>query len=147
MPRLSGPAHLDLTVTDVERSAQWWETVMGFTRINSFSQDTFRGCGLWHRSGFTVTVLSHDATADESFDEQRVGLDHFAFAVDDVSELENWVAHLNSHDVRHSGIIDAHFGPTLVVRDPDNIQLELFVFNPHGEDLSTLVDTDPHRPA
>ena len=75
MPRLIGPSHIDLTVTDVERSAQWWEQVMGFTRINSFEQDTFPGCGLWHRSGFTVTVLSHDATGTSWFDEKRVGLD------------------------------------------------------------------------
>jgi glyoxylase I family protein len=145
MPRLTGPSHIDLTVTDVERSAQWWETVMGFTRINSFEQEAFRGCGLWHRSGFTVTVLSHDATTDESFDEKRVGLDHFAFAVADVAELDAWVAHLDGLEVVHSGVIDAHFGPTLVLRDPDNIQLELFVFNPDGEDLTTLVGGDPHR--
>jgi catechol 2,3-dioxygenase-like lactoylglutathione lyase family enzyme len=95
MPRLTGPSHIDLTVTDVERSAKWWETVMGFTRINSFEQETFRGCGLWHRSGFTVTVLSHDATTGDSFDEKRVGLDHFAFAVADVAELDAWVGHLD----------------------------------------------------
>jgi catechol-2,3-dioxygenase len=145
MPRLIGPSHIDLTVTDVERSAQWWETVMGFTKINSFEQGAFRGCGLWHRSGFTVTVLSHDATTDEPFDEKRVGLDHFAFAVADVAELDEWAAHLDGLEVAHSGVIDAHFGPTLVLRDPDNIQLELFVFNPDGEDLMTLVDGDPHR--
>ena len=145
MPRVTGPSHLDLTVTDVERSAHWWQTVMGFTRINAFEQETFRGCGLWHTSGFTVTVLSHDTTADESFDEKRVGLDHFAFAVADVAELDAWVAHLDGLGVVHSGVIDAHFGPTLVLRDPDNIQLELFVFNPDGEDLMTLVDGDPHR--
>ena len=118
---------------------------MGFTRINSFEQETFRGCGLWHRSGFTVTVLSHDAMTDASFDEKRIGLDHFAFAVDDVAELDAWAVHLDELEVVHSVVIDAHFGPTLVLRDPDNIQLELFVFNPDGEDLTTLVDGDPNR--
>lgn len=72
MPRLTGPSHIDLTVTDVERSAQWWETVMGFTRTNSFKQETFHGCGLWHRSGFTVTVLaraaSHNAGSEKTSD-------------------------------------------------------------------------------
>lgn len=118
---------------------------MGFTRINSFEQATFRGHGLWHRSGFTVTVLSHDATVKEPFSEQRVGLDHLAFAVADRAELENWITHLDEHGVEHSGIISAHFGDTVVFRDPDHIQLELFLFNPRGEDLAELVGSDPHR--
>jgi glyoxylase I family protein len=147
MPRLTGPSHIDLTVTDVERSATWWERVMGFTRINSFEQPTFRGVGLWNRSGFTVTVLSHDATAAERFDEQRVGLDHFAFAIADRAGLDEWVAHLDGLGVEHSGVMDAHFGDTVVLRDPDGIQLELFLFNPRGEDLAALVASDPHGPA
>ena len=147
MPRLTGPSHADITVTDVERAATWWEQVMGFTRINSFEQPTFRGVGLWHRSGFTVTVLSHDATAQEPFDEKRVGLDHLAFAVADRAELQQWVTHLDELGVEHSGVINAHFGDTLVLRDPDNIQLELFLFNPDGADLGDLVASDPHRGA
>jgi glyoxylase I family protein len=31
------------------------------------------------------------------------------------------------YGVAHSGIIDAAWSPTVVFRDPDNIQLELFV--------------------
>ncbi|MGA9677409.1 MAG: hypothetical protein WBR28_19920 [Mycobacterium sp.] len=41
--------------------------------------------------------------------------------------MERWVSHLDAKGVAHSGIVDMGFGPTLVFRDPDNIQLELFV--------------------
>lgn len=37
------------------------------------------------------------------------------------------MTHLDAKGVAHSGIIDSGYGPTAVFRDPDNIQLELFV--------------------
>lgn len=147
MANLTGPIHIDLTVTDVERSVEWWERVMGFSRVYDFQQETFRGCSMVHHSGgfFGVTLLSHDATGSDRFDESRVGLDHFAFGVEDRAELDAWVAHLDSVGATHTGVIEAHFGDTVVIRDPDNMQLELFVFNPRGEDLGRLFETDPHR--
>ena len=33
----------------------------------------------------------------------------------------------NAMGVPHTGIIDTGFGPTVVFRDPDNMQLELYV--------------------
>ena len=145
MPELTGPSHIDLTVTDVEQSARWWEQVMGFSRMGSTEQSTFRTCSLIHTSRFTVTVVSHDATEAEPFDETRVGLDHLSFDVADRPMLDAWVAHFDALGVPHSGVIEAHFGDTVVFRDPDGFQLELFTFNPRGEDLGHLLATDPHR--
>lgn len=119
---------------------------MGFSRMSSTEQATFRTCSLIHSSRFTVTVVSHDTTAAERFDETRVGLDHLSFDVADRPALDAWVVHLDALGVPHSGVIEAHFGDTVVFRDPDGFQLELFTFNPRGEDLGQLLDTDPHRP-
>jgi glyoxylase I family protein len=81
-----------------------------------------------HPSGIGVTVMTHDGTArTDAFDEQRVGLDHLAFRVSDRDELRRWVTHLDAMGVPHTGIIDIGFGPTVVFRDPDNMQLELYV--------------------
>jgi catechol-2,3-dioxygenase len=75
-----------------------------------------------------VTVMTHDATAElGAFDERRVGLDHFAFRVRDRDELQSWAAHLEAAGVANTGIIDTGYGPTIVFRDPDNIQLEVYV--------------------
>jgi catechol-2,3-dioxygenase len=72
--------------------------------------------------------MTHDGTADTgAFDERRVGLDHLAFRVSDRDELQRWATHLEAKGVAHSGIIDIGFGPTLVFRDPDNMQLEFYV--------------------
>jgi catechol-2,3-dioxygenase len=81
-----------------------------------------------HPSGLAVTVMTHDGTAESgAFDERRVGLDHLAFRVSDRDELRRWVTHFDAKGVAHSGIIDTGFGPTVVFRDPDNTQLELYV--------------------
>jgi hypothetical protein len=56
-------------------------------------------------------------------------LDHAGFNVTGREEMESWVAWLDALGVEHSGIRtgDVPFPyATLVFRDPDNIQLELF---------------------
>jgi hypothetical protein len=37
------------------------------------------------------------------------------------------VTHLDTHSVPHTGIIDTGYGPTVVFRDPDNMQLEFYL--------------------
>ncbi|OBA83082.1 hypothetical protein A9W99_09185 [Mycobacterium sp. 1164966.3] len=127
MPELEGFSHIDLTVSDRERSAAWWQDVMGFTIAKRWRGDSFDVITLMHPSGLVVSVMTHDAPESAAFDERRIGLDHIAFQVADRAELQRWEEHLEANGVAHSGIADMPYGPTLVFRDPDNIQLELFV--------------------
>ena len=127
MPNLMGFAHIDLTVADAEKSAAWWQEVLGFSLIARTDGESFETWSLEHPAGVVVSVMTHHETPSEAFDERRIGLDHLSFEVLDRDEIERWVKHLDAMGVPHSGIIDATWGPTLVFRDPDNIQLELFV--------------------
>jgi glyoxylase I family protein len=127
MPNLMGVAHIDLTVTNAEKSAAWWQDVLGFGLVGTVDGESSEAWSLAHPAGVVVTVMTHHETPNEAFDERRVGLDHLSFEVVDRAEMERWVTHLDGLGVPHSGIIDAEWGPTVVVRDPDNIQLELFV--------------------
>ncbi len=128
MPELMGISHIDLTVSDCERAAAWWQDIVGFTPVHRTSGDTFETRSLVHPSGIALTVMTHDGTQGTgAFDERRVGLDHLAFRVADRDELRRWVTHLDTKGVTHSGIIDIGYGPTLVFRDPDNMQLEFYV--------------------
>ncbi len=34
MPELKGFSHIDLTVSDRDRAAAWWQDVMGFTVVS-----------------------------------------------------------------------------------------------------------------
>jgi glyoxylase I family protein len=128
MPQMMGFSHVDLTVSDCDRAATWWQDVLGFTLVHQARHGTFEVRAMAHPSGIGVTVMTHDGTArTDAFDEQRVGLDHLAFRVSDRDELQRWVTHLDAMGVPNTGIIDTGFGPTVVFRDPDNMQLELYV--------------------
>jgi catechol-2,3-dioxygenase len=111
---------------------------MGFSVVNRSRGQSWEVITLVHPSGLVVSVMTHDVPLSDSFDERRVGLDHLAFRVADQSELERWITHLDAKGVPHSGIVDMGFGPTLVFRDPDNIQLELFV-HPSADELAEVI--------
>ena len=144
MAGLLGISHIDLTVSDIDRSTAFYGDVLGFSEVHRSRYPTRSSITMMHNSGLALTVLHHDATPNEPFDETRVGLDHLSFHVADRSRLEEWVQRLDDHGVAHSGIIDAHFGATVVLRDPDNIQLELFV-PPSAEVVAELTNSDPAR--
>jgi len=128
VPELMGISHIDLTVTDCDRAAAWWQDIVGLTLIHRVSNETYEARTLVHSSGFTITVVTHPRTTDLGpFDELRVGLDHLSFRVATEDELQRWATHLESKGVPHSGIVNIGYGPTLVFRDPDNTQLEFFV--------------------
>ena len=134
MPRITGFSHVELTVSDCERSLVWWQEVLGFTLVNRHRGETFTVNAMFHPSGAVVDVMTHDgANPSEVFDERRIGLDHLSFRVADRNELQDWVAHLDAKGVAHSGIVDIGYGPTVVFRDPDNIQLEFYVHPDHFE--------------
>jgi glyoxylase I family protein len=131
---MMGFSHIDLTVSDCDRAATWWQDVLGFTLVHQARNETFEVRSMVHPSGLAVTVMTHDGTAESgAFDERRVGLDHLAFRVADRDELQSWVTHFDAMDVTHTGIIDTGFGPTVVFRDPDNMQLELYVHQNYDE--------------
>jgi glyoxylase I family protein len=136
-PAINGFGHIDLTVTDVERSAQWWEQVMGFNLVAKHERPGFRVWNVFHPSFVSIGLVAHDAPSNDRFDERAVGLDHFALRVPDRAAIEAWAKHLDDLGVAHSGVQEENGGPLIVFRDPDNIQLELWAFD------WALVQLDP----
>jgi catechol 2,3-dioxygenase-like lactoylglutathione lyase family enzyme len=144
LPEFSGISHVELTVRDVDRSAAWYERVLGMKRLGEFPE--FRTPGVSARvdqvmhmsTGLTFGLIEHEVTEDGEFSEFRVGLDHLALTIESRDELDEWVVHLDGCGVAHSGIHDMPYGWVVVFRDPDNIQLELFAVRPNlGLDLSS----------
>jgi glyoxylase I family protein len=123
-----GLGHLDFTVTDGDRAMRWWEEVMGFKLLSEWGHAGYRGWTMTHPCGLVVTALTHAEGDCSAFDERRVGLDHVAFRVSDLTDLEAWANRLDALGVTHSGVQDVEGrrgGPLIVLRDPDNIQIEL----------------------
>jgi glyoxylase I family protein len=133
-PALTNIHHYSPTVSDVEASAAWYERILGMSRIPApfphwGDEDGGYTVVLTHPAGFLVGLHHHEAHIDGRFDERNTGLDHVSFGVGSRAELDTWAAWLDENGVAHGGVNDAtepmSFS-TLVFRDPDNIQLELF---------------------
>ena len=127
--------HVALTVTDIEASVAWYQRVFRAKRLplefpHYEREDTGYGVLLVEpRSGLAIGLHSNTGNTGDEFDEARTGLDHVGFKVATREDLEAWTAWLDELGVPHSGIRtgDQPFGfATVVFRDPDNIQLELF---------------------
>jgi hypothetical protein len=63
MPQLMGFPHIDLTVSDCERTAVRWQEMVGFKLVNQGRIEAHEFRSMVHPSGLAVTVLTHDGTA------------------------------------------------------------------------------------
>jgi glyoxylase I family protein len=139
MPITSAYSHVRLTVTDIGRSRAFYEQVFGMPVVVEMPQDadeatrerlSFLFGGVIYRVGAALFGLRPGAPAGDRFDENRVGLDHLAFGVDGVADLENIARSLDELGVPHAGVKDIGLGHILEFRDPDNIALEFFAWKP-----------------
>ncbi|HEU0190772.1 MAG TPA: VOC family protein [Mycobacterium sp.] len=110
-------SHVRLTVTDIDRSRRFYESVFGWPVAMELPD------GVLYAAGDSLVGLR--PAASDVFDENRVGLDHLAMNVASKSELDAAAAHLDSLGVGHEPVKDIGIIYILEFRDPDNIALEL----------------------
>jgi glyoxylase I family protein len=125
-------AHVRLTVTDIARSRQFYESVFGWRVALEMPEDAddatrerlgFLFGGVIYQIGDSLVGLRPVAT--DRFDEDRAGLDHVAFRVASKDELDAAASHLDELGIAHEPVKDIGVGYILEFRDPDNIALEL----------------------
>jgi glyoxylase I family protein len=130
--------HLALTVHDLDASVDWYGRVFGIRPQLDVPHQGGVGRLLADDAWQLLIVLHrHDATTGELFQETRPGLDHIGLVVATRDDLVAWQSHLEALGVTRAEaadrpltqapIADEAYGSVLVLRDPDNIQLELFV--------------------
>jgi glyoxylase I family protein len=128
--------HLRLTVTDVQRSREFYTSLLGFqVAVESpppgdpAADEVFSILfgGVVMVRGNLIMGLRPMAPVGDHFDPDRVGLDHLCFGVPSREDLEQAARLLDEHGVTH-GVITRlpSFGiDVLSFEDPDGIQLEL----------------------
>jgi len=136
VPAITGVHHVSITVTDLEASLAWYAKVLGADRVpmkfpHYGCEDTgYAEMVIEPRSGVAIGLHTNVGNDGAEFDEARTGLDHVGFNVGTRAELQAWAGWLDDLGIPHSGL-QLVGGPfpfaTVVFRDPDNIQLELFV--------------------
>ena len=129
MPTIAGFSHLSFTVTDLERSTEWYREILGFDLDSEVKGDTFRRNRMRHpHAGITLTLTQHDAGSGDPFDERRTGMDHLALAVPTMDDVLGFKERFEREGIVHSAIraTVSGAGGAITFRDPDNIQLEVF---------------------
>ena len=128
MPSITGGHHIALTVTDADRSAEWYSGLLGMSVLAAGDDETVKVRVLVDApSGWLLGLREyHDSKAD-GFDEFRTGLDHFAFSVENRVALEEWEHELSARGIEYTPIAETSIGSVIVFRDPDNIQLEFWL--------------------
>lgn len=124
MIKAYGIDHVTLTVSSLERTKVFYEKLFGVKLVkhkdNSFNLLKV-GIPVW----FVQWEKQHQG---DRFDETRIGLDHIAFHLETVEELEKFVIRLEKMGVKTAGL-QRYAGkyPYVCFRDPDNIQTEFFI--------------------
>jgi glyoxylase I family protein len=128
MSELTGFHHTALTVRDLDTSADWYATVLGFHELFREEADGRRACVMSFPGGAMGVGLVEHRGKDHGldFDPTVVGLDHLAFTVATKEEMAQWAQRLTDADVEHSGVIEVPPGEILNFKDPDGIALALF---------------------
>jgi glyoxylase I family protein len=123
--------HVSLSVRDLAASVEWYTRVLGLeVAFDEPEAEGRRAAVLRFREGGPALGLTQHGEGGPPFDPTVTGLDHAAFRVATAEELDEWAAHLDAHQVTHSGAIDLPPGRILNLKDPDGIALALFWLRP-----------------
>ena len=132
----NGYAHVRLTVTDIERSAAFYDSVFGWPRQIDLSdmvgepgvrQDPQQFYGGVVYATPQGTLFGLRPVGSDAFDSERTGLDHVSFTVDSRTDLESALAGMDEAGIPHGEITDLTEAGLAILsfQDPDDINIEL----------------------
>ncbi len=137
MPELSGIAHVELSVADIEISSRWYCALLNAKetfRVDDEAQN-LEACAIVVPAGDGRLVLAFTRHKQGDYGHstpKRLGLDHLSFAVADVDALQGWASRLDELGIEHSPVRDYGYANAITFDDPDGICLEFFVQKPRG---------------
>ena len=116
--------HLVLNVSDVKRSTRFYRDVVGFqlARFRPDGSAAFLTCGVVHHNLALFKAPADAAPAQKG----AIGLNHFAFRVDDYATLQAAHKRLIEAKATIDHIVDHGMTRSVYFLDPDGIEMELF---------------------
>jgi glyoxylase I family protein len=126
MPDLTGFHHVALTVSDADASAEFYASLLGLEEAFQIDDEILRA-RVFAGPGFLFGVRHYKTHDKDRFSEYRTGLDHLAFGVPDRATLAAFEQKLDGLGATYTPSCETPFGPVVVFRDPDGIQVEFFL--------------------
>ena len=126
MLNLDSVDHIVLTVSNIKKTRDFYSKLFG-TEFKMDDKNSFH-----IDAGNTLVFFGHPSgilPENDRFNENRIGLDHFAFRISERKELGKVLVNLKKMSVQTEGIeIDKYGNKEYVCfRDPDNIQVEFYL--------------------
>ncbi len=117
-----GAVHL--TVTDLERSLEYYRQAIGLTVLDESAGRAVLGVGSPEGDSRELLVLheNRDATPGRGYS----GLYHFALLLPERHDLARWLAHAARDRVPMTGLSDHFVSEALYLQDPDNHGIEIY---------------------
>jgi glyoxylase I family protein len=125
--RRDGVHHLTLSVTDAQRSAEWYQRLLGEATIIHREGPGWIRIRMQWPDGLVIGATQHDATTSgDRFDETRVGLDHLGIGCPGEADVRAWAQRMDDLGISHGPVEDVPYGWAVTARDPDGIAVEFF---------------------
>jgi len=118
--------HVTLTVTDAERSALWYQELLGAAATVHRHGPTWERIRMQWPSGLVIGVTRHDSTGDAVFDCTVPGLDHVGLGCASADDVYAWASRMTELGIDHGPVEEVAYGWAVTARDPDGIAIEFF---------------------
>ena len=113
---------VELTVSDLERSLDYYRSAIGFRVLEQENGRASLG-------GDSGLLVLHEAPGARPAP-RNTGLFHFALLVPDRGALASWLAHAIRDQVPMTGVSDHFVSEALYLRDPDAHGIEIYADRP-----------------